>query len=61
MIKQLKVIYVCVKAVTIGNGKGRHAFQQSQTFSEKHLQGCALSKSQIQSFFVRKEIFVDPR
>lgn len=61
MIKQLRVIYVCVKAVTIGNGIGRHAFQEAQTFSQKHLESCQLTKGQINSFFKRKEIYVDPR
>ncbi len=61
MIKQLRIVYICVKAVTIGNGTGRHSFEKEQSFSQKHLESCHLTPGQVKNYFKRKEIFVDPR
>lgn len=57
MIKQLRVVYVCLKSITIGNGTGRYSFEADRPFSKKQLESASLTQRQINAYFQRKETF----
>lgn len=53
----IRVLYACLKNVTIGNGKGMFPFVANRRYSLKELQGSALTPKQINSYFEKKEFF----
>lgn len=57
MIKQLRVVYICLKSITIGNGTGRYSFEVDRSFSQKQLESASLTQRQINAYFQRKETF----
>lgn len=43
--------YVALKNITIGNGKGMHKFSTNQSYTDKALALCGLTRSQIRAYF----------
>lgn len=43
--------YMALQNITIGNGKGMHKFCTNRSYTQKFLEGCALTSGQIRKFF----------
>lgn len=43
--------YMCNVNITIGNGKGMHKFTTTRSYTQKFLEGCALTAGQIRKYF----------